>query len=101
MCKFCPQEYFQYAGDLTTHLFTNHEDLRNQHEEECHGALLVRLADDAKQAAAARKVKLSGCLFCDPSEEDGDVVVDKREFTAHVGKHMEELAFYSLYPAPS
>ena len=101
-CTFCPRQPFQYTGDLTTHLIRDHEnecnDLIKHHDEGSLGALLVRLADDAKQAAAARKIKLSACLFCDLSEKDGDMAVDKQEFMAHVGRHMEELAFETLCP---
>lgn len=90
-CEFCPREPFKYVDDLKAHLVKTHE------EEFKDSIELSRIIDDARQAIP--KIKLSACPFCDPSDKDGDAAVDKRVFVAHVGRHMEELAFYSLNPA--
>ncbi|KAL8792358.1 MAG: hypothetical protein Q9195_005061 [Heterodermia aff. obscurata] len=88
-CDFCPRVPFKNRQDLALHLFTQHlEDCKEE-------GLLERMLDAADQATS--KIKLSACPFCDPSEKDVDAAVDLEVFAAHVARHMEKLAFYSLY----
>ena len=88
-CEFCRREPFRCAERLEDHL-------KKDHEDECRDLLLADIVSDAKRII--REIKWSACPFCDPTEKDGDAVVHRRVFIAHVARHMEDLTFSSLRP---